>query len=65
MGRKLISILLIIHGLIHLMFEFIIYDSSTGDYVGWSGQSWLLTNPLGANAVLIIGRIIWGLTIIG
>lgn len=65
MKRQLIAILLILHGLIHLMFEFIIYDSSTGDYVGWSGQSWLLTNPLGTLAVLIIGRIIWGLTIAG
>lgn len=65
MYRKLISSLLIIHGLIHLLFEFIIYDSATSEYVGWSGQSWLLTASLGASAVLIIGRIIWGLTIIG
>ena len=55
MLRKLISFLLFIHGLLHLMFEFIIYDSATSDYVGWSGQSWLLTNSLGPTAILIIG----------
>lgn len=65
MYRKLISFLLIIHGMIHLLFEFIIYDSATSMYVGWSGQSWLLTNAIGTTAVLIIGRIIWGLTIAG
>ncbi len=65
MGRKLISFLLIIHGLIYLLFEFIIYDSANDVYIGWSGQSWILTNPLGTLAVLIIGRIVWGLTIAG
>ena len=64
MKKQLLSILLIVHGLIHLMFEFVIYDANTATYVGWSRQSWAL-NTLGQTAVSIIGIILWSLTIAG
>jgi hypothetical protein len=65
MKRKWIAALLIIHGLIHIMFEFSIYDPNTGDYVGWTRQSWILSDVLGTTAVTIIGIILWSLTIVG
>lgn len=61
--NRLIGILLIIHGLIHIMFEFYISDPS-GAGVGWSGQSWLLTSLLGNLVVLIFGRLLWTVAII-
>ncbi|MHA1954087.1 MAG: hypothetical protein ACW96U_09115 [Candidatus Heimdallarchaeaceae archaeon] len=65
MKRKLISALLIIHGLIHIMFEFSIYDPNTSDYVGWTRESWILSNALGTTAVTVIGLILWTATILG
>lgn len=47
------------------MFEFSIYDSNTSDYVGWTRQSWILSDALGKTAVTIIGLMLWSLTIIG
>ncbi|OLS30409.1 MAG: hypothetical protein HeimAB125_19350 [Candidatus Heimdallarchaeota archaeon AB_125] len=65
MKGKWISALLIIHGLIHITFEFSIFDPNTGEYVGWTRQSWILSNALGTTAVTIIGLILWSLTILG
>jgi hypothetical protein len=65
MNGKLLSAFIIIHGLIHITFEFSIYDPNTSDYVGWTRQSWILSNTLGVTAVTIIGLILWSLTIIG
>ena len=63
--RKITSLFIILHGLIHIIFEFSIYDPNTGDYVGWTRQSWILSNALGTSAVTIIGLTLWSLTIIG
>jgi hypothetical protein len=65
MKRKLISAFLIVHGLIHIIFEFNIYDPNTSDYVGWTRQSWILSNALGTTAVTVIGLILWTATITG
>ncbi|NPD87743.1 MAG: hypothetical protein HGN29_03420 [Asgard group archaeon] len=35
------------------------------DYVGWTRQSWILSDALGKTAVTIIGLMLWSLTIIG
>lgn len=64
MGFKMIHYLLatffIIHGLIHLMFEFyFLADPSTGEYFGWSGNSWLLTSILGDEVVQVVGQLLW------
>jgi hypothetical protein len=61
--NRLIGILLIIHGLILIMFEFYITDPS-GPGVGWSGHSWLLTSLLGNPVILIFGRLLWTVAII-
>jgi len=60
----MIGAILIIHGLNHLIFEFDITDS-TGNRVGWSGQSWLLTKLLGNQAVRAFGRLLWAVAIFG
>jgi len=65
MKEKLLSTFLIIYGLIHITFELSIYDSNTGDYVGWTRQSWILSDVLGTTAVTIIGLILWSLTVSG
>lgn len=64
MWQHLIGVILIIHGLIHLIFEFDITDPS-GNRVGWSGHSWLLTNLLGDPAVWAFGRLLWAVAIVG
>ncbi len=63
--RKLLSAFIIIHGLIHIIFEFNIYDPNTSGYVGWTRQSWILSNALGTSAITVIGLILWSLTIGG
>ena len=65
MKEKLLSAFIIIHGLIHITFEFSIFDPNTGEYVGWIRQSWILSNTLGTTAVTVIGLILWSLTIAG
>lgn len=47
------------------MFEFSIYDPNTNDYVGWTRQSWILSNALGTSAITVIGLILWTATIAG
>lgn len=64
MKQKLFSILLIIHGLITSIFIFNI-EESPGVFVGWNGQSWLLTDALGAPTVQILGTLLWVISVIG
>jgi hypothetical protein len=65
MKRKLISAFLIVHGLIHIVFELNIYNPYTQDYVGWTRQSWILSNVLGKTSITVIGLILWTTTITG
>ncbi len=65
MNKKVVSAVLIIHGLIHITFTLSIYDPNTNDYVGWIRQSWILSDALGTTAVTAIGLILWSLTILG
>ena len=60
-----IGLIIIAHGLVHLMFEFYIQDSTNNKNVGWSGDSWFLAKFFDENSVKIIGRIFWGLVIVG
>ena len=62
--RYLIGVILIIHGLIHIIFEFSITDPS-GTGVGWSGQSWIPTNLLGDPIVQAMGKLLWAVAVIG
>ena len=63
MKRKIIALLLIVHGLITSIFLFYIEDPM-GQGVGWNGSSWLLTDSLGAQAVQILGQLLWAMSVI-
>jgi hypothetical protein len=63
MKRKIIALLLIIHGLITSTFLFYIEDPM-GPGVGWNGSSWLLTNSLGPQTVQIVGLLLWAVSAI-
>ena len=63
MKRKLISLLLIAHGLITSIFLFYIEDPM-GQNVGWNGSSWLLTGILDSQAIRIMGTLLWTLAVI-
>ena len=65
MKRKLLAAFITNHGLIHITFLLNIYDPNTSDYVGWTRQSWILSNALGTTAVTVIGLSLWSLTIAG
>ena len=58
MKRKIITLLLVIHGLITLTLMFYV-DDPMGDGVGWNGTSWLLTGTLDAQLVQIVGSVLW------
>ena len=58
MRRKIIALLLVVHGLITLTFVFYIEDP-IGEGVGWNGSSWLLTGALDAQLVQILGTLLW------
>ena len=62
MKHKIIALLLIIHGLITSIFLFYIEDPM-GQGVGWNGGSWLLTDSLGAQAVQILGQLLWAISV--
>ncbi|MFW9993309.1 MAG: hypothetical protein ACFFD4_14795 [Candidatus Odinarchaeota archaeon] len=47
------------------MFEFYFpADPSTGEYFGWSGNSWLLTSILGDEVVQVVGQMLWAVIMI-
>ncbi len=46
------------------MFLFYIEDPM-GEGVGWNGQSWLLTDILGASSVQLLGTLLWAVTVLG
>ena len=63
MRRKLIALLLVIHGMISSIFMF--YIENPPDLgVGWNGTSWLLTGLIDAGIVQILGTLFWGLTVL-
>lgn len=61
----IIGVVIGAHGLVHLMFEFYIQDTENNKNVGWSGESQLLSKFIDESLVKIVGRIFWGLVIIG
>ena len=63
MKRKIIALLLIVHGLITSIFLFYIEDP-IGQGVGWNGSSWLLTDSLGAQTVQVLGLLLWAISVI-
>ncbi len=63
MKRKIIALLLVIHGLITSIFMFYIEDPM-GEGVGWNGSSWLLTGILDAQMVQILGTLLWAISVI-
>jgi len=63
MKRKIISLLLIVHGLITSIFLFYIEDPM-GEGVGWNGSSWLLTDSLGVQAVQLLGILLWSMSVL-
>ncbi len=60
-----IGLFIVAHGLVHIMFEFNIQDPNNEKNVGWSGESWVLFNFLNENTVKLVGKILWGLVIVG
>ena len=63
MKRKIIALLLVIHGLISSIFMFYI-ENPPEPGVGWNGTSWLLTGVLDGAVVQILGAALWGLTVL-
>ena len=63
MKRKIIALLLVVHGLITSTFMFYIEDPPEPG-VGWNGTSWLLTGVLDAGIVQILGTILWSLAVL-
>jgi hypothetical protein len=63
MKRKIIALLLVVHGLISSIFMFYI-ENPPEPGVGWNGTSWLLTGILDAGIVKILGTLLWGLTVL-
>jgi hypothetical protein len=41
------------------MFQFEVVNPDTGEHVGWTGASWLLSDALDGQIVFLIGRVIW------
>ena len=58
MKRKVITLLLVIHGLMISAFMFYIEDP-VGEGVGWNGSSWLLTGILDAQLIQVLGILLW------
>jgi len=44
------------------MFQFEVVNPDTSEHVGWTGASWVLASVFDAQVIVLIGRIIWGLT---
>ena len=63
MKRKLIALLLVIHGLISSIFIFYI-ENPPEPGIGWNGTSWLLTGVLDVSSVQILGSLLWGMTVL-
>ena len=63
MKRKIIALLLVVHGLITSTFMFYI-ENPPEPGVGWNGTSWLLTGVLDAGIVQILGTILWSLAVL-
>jgi hypothetical protein len=62
----LIAIFLIFHGIFHLWY--VIVSLRLIEYkpwMGWSGESWLLTSMLGAGGAHAIGAVLYSLAAIG
>ena len=55
----LLSVYLIAHGLIHIVFLFYFNDKKTNIFTGWSGKSWLLGKFLSDNLIKPLGYIMW------
>jgi hypothetical protein len=63
MKRKIIALLLVVHGLISSIFMFYI-ENPPEPRVGWNGSSWLLTGILDASIIHMLGYLLWGLTVL-
>ncbi|RDE14877.1 MAG: hypothetical protein C4K48_05465 [Candidatus Thorarchaeota archaeon] len=64
MRKQIIALLLIVHGWIHIIFQFEFVNPVTSEHVGWNGTSWILTGVLDNQSVLLIGRILWGAALV-
>lgn len=56
---------LLIHGMLHAWVGSGTTKDSSGNLIGWSGQSWLLSKSLAEKTVRTIGIILWAVTTIG
>ncbi len=63
MKRRIIALLLVVHGLISSIFMFY-FENPPEPGVGWNGTSWLLTGILDAGIVKALGTLLWGLTVL-
>jgi len=61
--RKVIALLLVVHGLISSIFMFYI-ENPPEPGVGWNGNSWILAGILDSPLIRIIGTLLWGLTVL-
>ena len=64
--RTLVAVFLILHGIFHLWYvtvslRLIEYKS----WMGWSGESWLLTSRLGDGGARTIGAVLYSLAAMG
>lgn len=62
--QLLIGGVIAVHGLVHLMFIRNLADPS-GNPIGWTGRSRLLTNRLNDRGILGLGRALWAVAIVG
>lgn len=56
---------LLIHGMLHVWVGSGMTKDSSGNLIGWSGQSWVLSKSLAEKTVRTIGIILWAVTTIG
>ncbi len=63
-GLYAISVFLIIHGALHFTF-LVQYTDPSGSTTGWTGRSWLLSDPLGEAPVLFLGQVLWTIAVVG
>ncbi|MHA1991135.1 MAG: hypothetical protein ACW981_04810 [Candidatus Hodarchaeales archaeon] len=58
------GLFLIAHGSIYVMFLFHFLDKEKNEYLGWSGQSWILSKVINEKFTNYIGKALWLLTIL-
>jgi len=63
--QYIITAFLLIHGILHAYVGAAINKDSSGNIIGWSGQSWVLNKFLPEKIIRPIGLILWGIPTIG